>query len=118
MSELAIYQELKESSIPLECIFLDPNNPRFFGSDWQHIPDKRIAETNVQEEAMTRLVKQFGVENIRMSIETNGYLPIDRIIVREFRPSNYVVLEGNRRICAAKMIAEARGEAPRLANRR
>jgi len=41
-----------------------------------------------------------------MNMEVNGYLPIDRVIVREFSASKYVVLEGNRRICAAKMISD------------
>lgn len=39
-------------------------------------------------------------------MEVNGYLPIDRVVVRKFTSDNYVVLEGNRRICAARMIGE------------
>jgi hypothetical protein len=39
-----------------------------------------------------------------MNMEVNGFLPIDRVVVREFAEDQYVVLEGNRRICAAKLI--------------
>ena len=39
-------------------------------------------------------------------MEINGYLPIDRVILRPIDDENYVVLEGNRRICAAKMISQ------------
>lgn len=45
-----------------------------------------------------------------MNMEENGYLPIDRIIVREFKDGKYVVLEGNRRICAAKQIGKYNSE--------
>jgi len=38
-------------------------------------------------------------------MEVNGYLPIDRVIVRQFAENQYVVLEGNRRICAAKLVS-------------
>ena len=51
-----------------------------------------------------RLVQDHEVSRLRMSMEINGYLPIDRVIVRKLAERKYVVLEGNRRICAAKMI--------------
>ena len=40
------------------------------------------------------------------NIQINGFLPIDRVIVKKFAENKYVVLEGNRRICAAKNIME------------
>ena len=33
-------------------------------------------------------------------------MPIDRVIVKRFAEDKYVILEGNRRICAAKNIME------------
>ncbi|HUE00721.1 MAG TPA: hypothetical protein VMR62_14200 [Bryobacteraceae bacterium] len=50
------------------------------------------------------MIRDYGVDKLRMNMEVNGYLPIDRVIVRKFKEGKFVVLEGNRRICAAKLI--------------
>ncbi len=100
-------QELKASVISIADLYLDPNNPRFVGDDWNYIAEEEIDSARRQGEARDRLVKYFDVDKLRANMEVNGYLPIDRVIVREFKPEKYVVLEGNRRICAAKLIAEA-----------
>lgn len=97
-----IFQDLRQTTLPLSAIFLDPNNPRFVGSEWQYVPDSSIEAA--QEAIRLRLVADFDVDKLRMNMEVNGYLPIDRVIVRQFHPGKYVILEGNRRICAAKMI--------------
>jgi hypothetical protein len=104
MSTSPLVHELHSIDVPLEQIFLDPNNPRFVNSAWIPIADAEIDKADVQEAAQRRLVKNFEVEKLRMNMEVNGYLPIDRVILREFAPGKFVVLEGNRRICAAKMI--------------
>jgi hypothetical protein len=98
----ALGQDLDEGNIPLERLYLDPNNPRFVGSDWQDVPDEQITEPGIQQEARRRLIERFDVEKLRLNMEINGYLPIDRVVVRKLSDEAYVVLEGNRRICAAK----------------
>lgn len=100
-----IFQDLIAREMPLTSIFLDPNNPRFVGPNWQRVEDDKIDSDPVQESARMLLIKNYGVEKLRMNMEVNGYLPIDRVIVREFKDGKFVVLEGNRRICAAKMLA-------------
>lgn len=97
-----IFQDLRQTSLPLSSIFLDPNNPRFVGSEWLYVPDSSIEAA--QEATRLKLVANFDIDKLRMNMEVNGYLPIDRVIVRQFQSERYVVLEGNRRICAAKMI--------------
>lgn len=99
-------QFLKPISIPLNVIFLDPNNPRFTSASWVYVPDVNIADADVQDAAQRRMVRDFDVEKLRMNIEVNGFLSIDRVIVREFTAGKYVVLEGNRRISAAKLIGD------------
>ncbi len=106
MSDPTLSQDLRSIDVPLGNIYLDPNNPRFVNSDWQSIPDKEIANKEIQEATQIRMVRDFEVEKLRMNMEVNGYLPIDRVVVREFEKDKYVVLEGNRRICAAKMISD------------
>ena len=103
---ICIENDLKPLDIQLESIYLDPNNPRFVGPNWSYIPQDEIASDSVQEETRRRFVSFFGIDKLRMNMEVNGYLPIDRVIVREFSQSNYVVLEGNSRIYAAKMISD------------
>jgi hypothetical protein len=106
MSILPIVFDLKQIDIPLESIYLDPNNPRFIGPDWTFTPDVDIKNDEVQDKTILKLVSDFQVGRLKMNMEVNGYLPIDRVIVREFSKSKYVVLEGNRRICAAKLLSK------------
>jgi hypothetical protein len=102
MSVSPIFQDLIARDLPLASIFLDPNNPRFVGPNWQRIQDDKIDNDQVQEDARIKLIRDYGVEKLRMNMEVNGYLPIDRVIVRKFKDEKFVVLEGNRRICAAR----------------
>lgn len=98
----AIGIDLSPLDIPLNHIYLDPNNPRFVGSNWVNIPDEDITRESVQESSNRRLMEKFDIEKLRSNMEINGYLPIDRVVVKKLRNEAYVVLEGNRRICAAK----------------
>jgi len=100
----ALAKYLSPVELPLDQIFLDPNNPRFTGSDWVYVEDGEIANPDKQEQARKRLIADFDIDKLKASMEINGYLPVDRIVVRSFAEDKFVVLEGNRRICAAKSI--------------
>lgn len=106
MSMTPLHQDLSPIELQLANIYLDPNNPRFTEADWEYVPQSDWNKPEIQERAQRRLVSDFDVEKLRMSMEVNGFLPIDRVIVRKFEEGKYLVLEGNRRICAAKMISE------------
>ncbi|MBQ8326027.1 MAG: hypothetical protein IJX86_03050 [Lachnospiraceae bacterium] len=101
-----LHKELVETVIDLKKIFLDPNNPRFTSKSWDNISDEHISEDSIQEVTKQRLVQEFSIYKLVDNIKINGFLPIDRIIVKKFAEDKYVVLEGNRRICAAKIIME------------
>lgn len=101
-----IFQELTSENLDLNNIYLDPNNPRFVSMDWEPIPDNKISDSTVQKNAKTILERDFAINKLLMNMEVNGYLPIDRVIVKEFEDGKYVVLEGNRRICSAKSLKE------------
>ena len=105
MSLLALTNQLTAVNVPLNQLFLDPNNPRFIESSWTTVPDELISDGDIQESTLKRMVQHFAVDKLRMSMEVNGYLPIDRVIVRAFGPDQFVVLEGNRRVGAAKLIS-------------
>jgi hypothetical protein len=110
MASASLVKDLVEVNIPLSSIFLDPNNPRFVAQDWTYIPDNQVDDDAIQNETRLKMIREFGVEKLKMNMEVNGFLPIDRVIVRQFKDNKYVVLEGNRRICAAKMISQFAGD--------
>lgn len=97
-----IYKELSPLSIALEDIYLDPNNPRFTSLDWTTVSNDKIDNAALQNKVHNKLMEDFSIDRLIMNIETNGFLTIDRVVVKEFKPQKYVILEGNRRICAAK----------------
>lgn len=99
--------ELSSSSIDINCIYLDPNNPRFVTKNWNDVSVDHISDESTQELARKVLIADFSVNQLIENIRVNGYLPIDRVIVKEIGDNKYVVLEGNRRICAVKEILRA-----------
>lgn len=101
-----IYRELTPAKLSLDMLYLDPNNPRFTSLDWADIPESQIAEENIQRRVQDKLEEEFSIDRLIMNIEVNGFLTIDRIIVREYEENKYVALEGNRRLCAAKILKQ------------
>lgn len=97
-------KELVDIDISIDCIFLDPNNPRFVDRNWNEIPENRIVEQATQEMTILKLQQDFEIYKLVENIKVNGFLTIDRVIVKQIGENQYVVLEGNRRICAAKAI--------------
>ena len=101
----ALSASLEPIDVSLDNLFLDPNNPRFVGKDWVRINDDAIHLAENQQTARETLIRTAGIDKLRANMEINGYLPIDRIVVRRISEENFVILEGNRRICAAKTLA-------------
>jgi len=95
--------DLREIDIELKNIFLDPNNPRFSIETEVKIPDKKIMEKAVQEKCLTRM-KNYGIDALRESIRRVGFMPIDKVVVRPLPNGKFVVVEGNRRIAALKIL--------------
>ena len=100
-------KELVDIALELENIFLDPNNPRFISKNWNDISDEHISDDAVQKMTRLKLEQEFSIDKLVDNIKINGFLTIDRIIVKSISDNKYVVLEGNRRICAAKTIMES-----------
>ncbi len=94
--------ELTRGTVKLGQVYLDPNNPRF--GEGRAKSESRITEPAVQKRAMERLEKDVGIDDLIPSIKTNGFLPVDTVVVREFEAGKFVVVEGNRRICALKRL--------------
>jgi hypothetical protein len=114
--------KLKEISVPLEALYLDPNNPRFARSLNlpTELPDNEIAGAQAQlrkmfterdgdsgaDEEGTEIEGPIRIGELVRSMEQIGFVPIDRVVVRKLAKGGYVVIEGNRRISAAKYLVD------------
>ncbi|MFP9099021.1 ParB N-terminal domain-containing protein [Flavobacterium sp. RHBU_24] len=123
MENLAKY--LSKIIINIDQILLDPNNPRFaeLGDSIDLIPETRFAESKIQKDAFDKMKSdKFEVSELRDTIKTIGFLPMDKIVVREWRnnpdPSQkkYVVVEGNRRVSALKWLIDLHNSAKETFN--
>jgi len=101
-------------SVRLDELLLDPNNPRFseLGEELNTVSEARFADDKVQANAFDRMKNpMFDVAELRDTIKTIGFLPMDRIVVREWKgpseaPKKYVIVEGNRRVAALKWLKD------------
>src|SRR5689334_18665722 len=98
--------DVRQLSINPDNLLLDPNNYRFHDiSGYRPVPNRsRYAEAGVQERALQLLqtTDSFELESLKDSIVTNGYVPLEQIVVEAFDEDNgtprYLVIEGNRRV--------------------
>jgi hypothetical protein len=107
MLELA--SVLSAKPINLNDLLLDPNNPRFseLGEEINPIPELRFNDEKVQGNTFAKMKDPlFGVVELRDTIKTLGFLPMDRIVVRKWKGTTekYIVIEGNRRVTALKWL--------------
>jgi hypothetical protein len=101
---------LDERELPLNKLLLDPNNYRFQDApDYVAADPARFHQESVQERAYRRL-RSEGLNELKESILTNGFLPFERVVVRPYEqdPALFVVVEGNRRVAALRWIGEDR----------
>jgi len=100
--------ELTERKISIDSLYLDPNNPRFWDQqNHRRIPDTRTIEETIQQR-VEQQIRHHDVEELQYSILRNGFLPLDRIVVRplDLYDDKFVVVEGNRRLAALKLLRE------------
>ncbi len=104
-------------------LILDPNNYRFHDlPGYRAVAQRtRYAEEGVQAKALSYLedTESFDLETLKDSIRSNGFVPLDQIVVEKLSGDGvetlYLVIEGNRRAAAVKkLIADhkAGGEIP------
>ena len=94
-------------SVPLGCLYLDPNNYRFVDHpEHRHVPQEHIFDVDVQRRT-TGFVLGRHQENVRdliASIRANGWLDIDPILVEARDKGRFLVIEGNRRVATLKYL--------------
>lgn len=96
-------KELSCQTVRLEEVFLDPNNPRLATEGSKSYPLEATKNPKKQEQLLEEMCR-FGVEELKNNIARAGFLKIDRIVLRPLSDGGYVVLEGNRRVAAMKLL--------------
>jgi ParB-like chromosome segregation protein Spo0J len=96
-------------SIEVDDLLLDPNNYRFLDDpDYKKRLTTRYHDVAVQTATLRLLEKSqsYQLRELRQSILSNGYIPIERIIISRYhhKKGKYLVIEGNRRVAALKSI--------------
>jgi len=112
---LAIASQLTPIRVRLDDILLDPNNPRFadLGEDEVKVPEAKFADAKVQAKTTLNMRNErFNVLELRDTVKSIGFLPMDRIVVRHWlpNPKKFVLIEGNRRVTALKWLIELEEE--------
>jgi hypothetical protein len=104
--------EVTQHKLAPDKLLLDPNNYRFHDlPGYKEVANRnRYSEDGVQKRALELLsdTEAFELESLKDSILTNGFVPLEQIVVEEFKPegasTRYVVIEGNRRAAAVKIL--------------
>jgi hypothetical protein len=81
--------------LDVESLRFDHGNPRFYGQDG----------SSDQLDLLATLWRDFSVSEIAMSIAANGYFPYEPMFAAE-EDGEYVVIEGNRRLAAVKLLRD------------
>lgn len=94
-------------TVKFNNLLLDPNNYRFQEEDdFVSMPEDQLHKAAIQDETYSKILRDEGLKTLKTSILTNGFVPIERIVVRPYTPKAgmFLVLEGNRRLAAVKWI--------------
>ena len=99
----------REDKLSTDHMLLDPNNYRFQDTDdFVSADPGRFHEKSVQDRAYRSLRDTASLGQLKASIVRNGFIPVERIVVRRYagKADTFVVVEGNRRLAALRWIAE------------
>ncbi len=101
--------KLIDLKVSLDQLMLDPNNYRLDKDPQQQkCPDNEIES---KQEATQKKLEKQKLEELRESIRENGFLEMDRIVVRKLNSNKktpfFVIVEGNRRAAAFKGLIES-----------
>ena len=97
-------QKMTSQKVKLGQVYLDPNNPRLEVFKREPVPGDRTTESGVQQAALEYL-RSIGIRDLIESIRASGFCTIDRIVLKPL-DGKYMVVEGNRRIAALKVLQE------------
>jgi hypothetical protein len=105
----------RAQDIDVARLLLDPNNYRFLDNP-SYKKKLRGKYHNLEVQSATlRLLerdKRYQLSELKRSIMSNGYVPMERIIVVPYdhRRDHFLVVEGNRRVAALKSLLQEHKE--------
>lgn len=82
--------------IPTKDLEFDPKNPRFY----------RLNDASSVDAVIEEMLDDESVQDLMLSIGQKGYFPGEPLLVVEEQKGKYVVIEGNRRLAAVKLLNE------------
>lgn len=85
--------------IALDKLLLDATNPR--------LAELGIPDNASQLELLKALWDEMAVEEVAMPIAYSGYFEHEPLFVEDSGNGTYVVIEGNRRLAAVKLLVDA-----------
>ena len=97
----------KSTDVPFSKIYLDPNNPRTAPEERPGYEDPALLFPDSVQTPLTERLETFNeVDNLEPTIISQGWMPIDPMLVWEHpdRPDHYVVIEGNTRTVVLRRI--------------
>ena len=75
---------LKEKTLDIKDLLLDPNNPRFSKHHNEIIPFEKVADPAVQKAAYEQMLSRanhFEIEELVAAITADGFIHVDKIFV-------------------------------------
>lgn len=96
-------------SFNLKNLYLDPNNYRFIDEkEYKKVERENILDERIQKKTRHFIEgdKRADVSDLIDSFKANGYIPVEKIQVKDLGNNQYLVLEGNRRTAALKALQE------------
>lgn len=110
---MSVRYQIADIIVRLDQLLLDPNNYRLAYNPLEpKISDEESTEAEVQDSILRKITKE-KLQDLKESILENGFLEIDRIVVRKLAIPDkdlYLVVEGNRRTAALKSLVEEHNE--------
>lgn len=97
-------QKMTPQKVKLDQVYLDPNNPRLEVFKREAVPLDRVTELGIQQAALEHL-RSIGIGDLIESIRASGFCTIDRIVLKP-QDDKYMVVEGNRRMAALKVLQD------------
>lgn len=100
---------ITKRSFNLKNLFFDPNNYRFIDEkDYKKVAREDILNERVQKKTKAFIEgnKRSNISDLITSFKANGYIPVEKIQVKDLGGNQYLVLEGNRRTAALKALQE------------
>jgi len=99
----------EKDSRNLKNFYLDPNNYRFIDNkDYKEVDKENITNPKIQQRTRDFIEGKHreNVKDLIDSFKANGFLEVDMIQLKDLGSKQYLVLEGNRRVTALKILQE------------